>query len=284
MKADRPTSDSAERTDARPDLQGQGHAPLPDNREVGPQQTYDELEQAVREDRAKNPRRVLARPSEGTDVDEDESRPTDKWSDPETTSKRIDELRSEGHGPQRHLEVSERNLQDRLGAAAHDANGEPDISQRTGHVKKQRGSQIDPVTGTTTDVETGKPHYCGPYATGSTIRPTMPARTRSCARGPRALGISIRGNPSLFCFRRETPISGSPASIRMPHSRRMRTVRHDSRRSTSPMAASLLDTLRTMTEASVLRRCSQIPTTARTREDNDHGQGSAVLSQRRAFL
>lgn len=164
MKADRPTTDGAERTDARPDRPGRGEMPLPDNREQGPQQTYDELAQAVQEDREKNPRRVLARPSEGADGDEGQSQPVDKWSDPETTSKRIDELKSEGHGPQRHLEVSDLNLQDRLGTAAHDANGNF-LRRADQHVRKVPGSQIDPMTGTSTDFETGKPHFCGTYST-----------------------------------------------------------------------------------------------------------------------
>jgi hypothetical protein len=164
MKADRPTADGAERTDARPDFQGRTDAPLPDARE-GPQQTYDELAQAVSEDRAKNPRRVFARPSEGTDGDEGQSQPTDKWSDPETTSKRIDELKSEGHGPQRHLEVTERNLQDRLGSVSRDANGAVVVNPRNGELRKQPGTQIDPETGTAADAVTGRQHFCGPYAT-----------------------------------------------------------------------------------------------------------------------
>ncbi len=163
MRADRPDTGGDQQPDNRPDALRRDNAPLPDEGESGPQQTNEELAQAVSEDRAKKPRQVFARASEGTSSDDDEPAP-DKWSKPETTSKRIDELKNEGHGPQRHLEVSERNLQERLGTAAHDANG-GFVRRPDGHLRKDPGSQIDPITGTNQDSETGRPHFCGTYAT-----------------------------------------------------------------------------------------------------------------------
>jgi len=76
-------------------------------------------------------------------------------------SDRIDELKADGHGPQRHLEVSDEQLQQRLGTPSVNPDGTPQL-RPDGFVKAT--DKIDPMTGTTTDV-TGRPHRCGPMAT-----------------------------------------------------------------------------------------------------------------------
>lgn len=112
----------------------------------------------VKADNEEHPRRNL------DPVEADEERERDKWDDAETREAHLDELRNEGHGPQRHVEITDEGRKGRLGTAAHDQNGDV-LYRADGHVKKDRGSQIDPETGTSTDAESGGLHYCGPYAT-----------------------------------------------------------------------------------------------------------------------
>lgn len=123
-----------------------------------------EMASLIQADQAEDPRYWRGKPSESATQEHEPPQDRKRENETETASRRIDELKHEGHGPQRHVEVNERNLDDRLGAAEHDQNG--DVRYRNdGHVKKQRGSQIDPATGTSTDADTGGLHYCGPYAT-----------------------------------------------------------------------------------------------------------------------
>lgn len=80
-------------------------------------------------------------------------------------SGRIDELRNDGigaHGPQRHLDVSDTQLQQRLGTPLLNPDGTPKLNAE-GFVKAT--DKIDPMTGTTTDAVTGGQHRVGPLAT-----------------------------------------------------------------------------------------------------------------------
>jgi hypothetical protein len=78
---------------------------------------------------------------------------------------RIDELRADSpssHGPQRHLDVTDTQLQERLGTPALNPDGTPQLRQ-DGFVRTT--DKIDPMTGTTTDAVTGGQHRCAPIAT-----------------------------------------------------------------------------------------------------------------------
>jgi hypothetical protein len=78
---------------------------------------------------------------------------------------RVDELKNDGpgaHGPQRHLEVSDTQLQERLGTPSLNPDGTPQL-RPDGFVKST--GKIDPMTGTTTDAVTGGVHRVGPITT-----------------------------------------------------------------------------------------------------------------------
>jgi len=78
-------------------------------------------------------------------------------------NKRLDELRTEGHGPQRHLDPTDTHLSARLGDPIIDPRtGTPEL-KGNGHVRAQ--NFIDPMSGTTTDAVTGGPHRCGEFST-----------------------------------------------------------------------------------------------------------------------
>lgn len=120
----------------------------------------------VAEERAEHPRRYVVAESELHEHEPDDASdgPVDRWSDRRESLHRVGELETEGHGPQRHVERTDDVLGARLGTAEHDSEG--NVAYRAnGHVKKERGSQIDPATGTNIDADDGKLHYCGPYAT-----------------------------------------------------------------------------------------------------------------------
>ena len=77
----------------------------------------------------------------------------------------ITQLRIEGHAPGRHLDADDQALQTRLGTTKLNPNGTPKLKAggpNAGHVDSE--NFVDPMSGTTTDRETGKPHRCGPYA------------------------------------------------------------------------------------------------------------------------
>lgn len=79
---------------------------------------------------------------------------------------RIASLKSEGHATDRHLDPDATKLQARLGTTVYNPDGTPRIKAagpNIGHVASR--DWIDPVTGTTSDADTGDPHHCGPYAT-----------------------------------------------------------------------------------------------------------------------
>jgi hypothetical protein len=79
---------------------------------------------------------------------------------------RIDDLRTQGHGPQRHLDPDDATLQRRLGTTEYNTDGTVKLKQggpNINHVSSK--DWIDPETGTTTDAETGGPHRCGAVAT-----------------------------------------------------------------------------------------------------------------------
>jgi hypothetical protein len=95
---------------------------------------------------------------------------------------RIDELRTDGpgsHGPQRHLDVSDTQLQQRLGTPVRNPDGTPQLRQ-DGFVKAT--DKIDPMSGTTTDAVTGGQHRCAPIATRFDS-PADYARVDSILRG-----------------------------------------------------------------------------------------------------
>ncbi len=119
---------------------------------------WDRVPDRAAEERAEKPRRYLDPDSE---LHEDEP---DRWSDRRESLRRVGELEHEGHGPQRHVERTEGVLHARLGTAEHDDEGKV-VYRNDGHVKKERGSQIDPATGTNIDADDGKLHHCGPFAT-----------------------------------------------------------------------------------------------------------------------
>ncbi|NUR62989.1 MAG: hypothetical protein HOV87_30690, partial [Catenulispora sp.] len=79
---------------------------------------------------------------------------------------RIDELRTQGHGPQRHLDPDDATLQRRLGTTEYNADGTVKLKQGGPNVNHVASKDwIDPETGTTIDAETGGPHRCGAVAT-----------------------------------------------------------------------------------------------------------------------
>lgn len=79
----------------------------------------------------------------------------------------LNELRTEGHAPGRHLDPDEQALKDRLGDTKFEADGvTPKLKKsgpNVGHVASE--NFVDPLTGTTTDGVHGNAHLCGPYAT-----------------------------------------------------------------------------------------------------------------------
>ncbi len=93
--------------------------------------------------------------------------------DPEGEAKRatdltdhLDNLRTEGHAPGRHLDPGEQALKNRLGTTKRNPDGTPKLKTagpNIGHVASE--NFVDPLTGSTTDGVTGNPHLCGPYAT-----------------------------------------------------------------------------------------------------------------------
>ncbi|GGR69493.1 hypothetical protein GCM10010252_04420 [Streptomyces aureoverticillatus] len=91
--------------------------------------------------------------------------------DPQAVGDRIKELDDrqggEGHAPGRHLHPVDQALIDRLGTVKTDANGVPKVygpsSNYPGLLKSE--NNIDPLTGTTVDGVSGRPHRVGPYAT-----------------------------------------------------------------------------------------------------------------------
>ncbi|MFC7623473.1 hypothetical protein [Microlunatus sp. GCM10028923] len=152
---ERSERDKPEQTDAAGGLDQITLPPPPSQEQRA--RIFAEAAAEVRADNEQHPRRNLDPP------DDAEAPERDKWDDSETTGTQIDELKNEGHGPQRHVEITDDGRKGRLGTAAHDENG--DVMYRPdGHVKKQRGSQIDPETGTPTDAMNGGLHFCGPYA------------------------------------------------------------------------------------------------------------------------
>lgn len=79
------------------------------------------------------------------------------------TAGRLDELRTQGHGPQRHHDPSDAQLVARLGDPVLDPqSGEP-VLKDNGGVRAQ--NQLDPMTDTTVDGDHGGVHRCGNYAT-----------------------------------------------------------------------------------------------------------------------
>jgi hypothetical protein len=80
------------------------------------------------------------------------------------TAKRLGELRTEGHGPQRHHDPTSEQLVARLGTPIIDpATG---IPERTKHGFVKAKDHIDPMTGTTEDgIHPGELHTCGHFAT-----------------------------------------------------------------------------------------------------------------------
>lgn len=78
----------------------------------------------------------------------------------------INTLRTEGHAPGRHLDPDEQTLKARLGTTKLNPDGTPKLKvggPNVGHVASE--NFVDPMTGTTTDIDTGNPHRCGPYST-----------------------------------------------------------------------------------------------------------------------
>lgn len=79
------------------------------------------------------------------------------------TTARLNELRDEGHGPQRHHDPTNEQLAARMGEPILDPQtGEP-LLKDNGHVRAQ--NHIDPMTGTAVDGVHGGVHRCGDYAT-----------------------------------------------------------------------------------------------------------------------
>lgn len=104
-------------------------------------------------------------------ADESDRADTQEALDPEDVSKRIDGLDDrkggEGHAPGRHLDVTDKQLTDRLGTPVM-KDGSPQFYPSTspnypGHLRLEK--QKDPLTGDTTDGVHGGDHRCGPYAT-----------------------------------------------------------------------------------------------------------------------
>lgn len=78
--------------------------------------------------------------------------------DPETTE-RIQEMRAEGHGVQRHLDSTDQQAINRLGEPVRDDTGAPEL-KTSGQVKVEDNSKIDPMTGSNTDGVSGGEHKC----------------------------------------------------------------------------------------------------------------------------
>lgn len=107
----------------------------------------------------------------------------------------INALRAEGHAPGRHLDPDEQALQDRLGTTKLNPDGTPKLKTagpNAGHVSSE--NFIDPLTGTTTDGETGNPHRCGPYATKFN-NPEDLARADDYFRIQIAAGTGVNATP-----------------------------------------------------------------------------------------
>jgi hypothetical protein len=78
--------------------------------------------------------------------------------DPETTE-RIQEMRAEGHGVQRHLDSTDQQAINRLGEPVRDDTGAPEL-KTSGQVKVEDNSKIDPMTGSNNDGVSGGEHKC----------------------------------------------------------------------------------------------------------------------------
>jgi hypothetical protein len=103
------------------------------------------------------PERTATGPSDVVDPG-----PYDPIGDLDATAGRIAELRLEGHGPARHLDPSDAQLQQRLGTPVVDDSGQV-VLRPDGYVRST--GHVDPMTGTTTDGVHGGVHHCGPFAT-----------------------------------------------------------------------------------------------------------------------
>jgi len=107
----------------------------------------------------------------------------------------INTLRTEGHAPGRHLDPDDQALQDRLGTTKFNPDGTPKLKTtgpNVGHVSSE--NFIDPLTGTTSDAESGEPHLCGPYSTKFN-NPEDLARADDYFRAQIAAGILPRPTP-----------------------------------------------------------------------------------------
>jgi hypothetical protein len=76
---------------------------------------------------------------------------------------RLQTLRLEGHGPQRHHDPTDEQLAARVGTPKIDASTGEFVRKANGLVASE--NHIDPMTGTTTDGVLGGVHKCGDYAT-----------------------------------------------------------------------------------------------------------------------
>jgi hypothetical protein len=91
----------------------------------------------------------------------DRAAPSDADTSPEVV-KRMAELRTEGHGPQRHVDITRMEMHGRLGTPTFNPNGTVRLDAN-GFVESTR--KLDPMTGTTTDGVTGRQHRCEPIVT-----------------------------------------------------------------------------------------------------------------------
>jgi len=79
------------------------------------------------------------------------------------TAARLNELRNQGHGPQRHHDPTDEQLAARMGDPILDPRSGKPLLKDNGHVRAR--NKIDPMTGTTVDGVHGGVHRCGDYAT-----------------------------------------------------------------------------------------------------------------------
>jgi hypothetical protein len=114
-------------------------APLPGDRLESPAQARQEAEAASRTEYAKAKQDSPVRPE---------------------TLARLETLRTEGHGPQLHLDPTDDKLQKRLGTPILDEDGKAVLGSK-GFVKAK--DHLDPETGRTTETS-GTVHYCGPVS------------------------------------------------------------------------------------------------------------------------
>lgn len=165
MAIDRPRPEDVEGSDSAPEAVESPEEDPWARTDGDRERDFADAARLVRGDLERSPRLWHGRPSE-TDKplrpatsSEDDVEQSDDLSE---ADRRVAELRLEGHGPQRHLDLSDDQLRQRLGTPEVGPDGKP-VLKPNGEVASR--DHIDPMTGTTVDGVHGRSHRGADVAT-----------------------------------------------------------------------------------------------------------------------